>query len=175
MVWVRCSNEDCWCQMVTRFDEPEEAIEAWNKRDDKSVSFPVVPGDCLFAAINGNVVKYKVNEIRVFGKNLRYFICINATDQFKANVYGYDRKMEIIPEQIGKRFFINPDEAAKTVLRRNENVYLKPCPFCGNEDVKAGGWPVEYVSCKCGAKGPDYSSKALAILAWNRRVADERR
>ena len=34
MVWVRCSNEDCWCQMVTRFDEPEEAIEEWNRRAD---------------------------------------------------------------------------------------------------------------------------------------------
>ena len=34
MVWVRCSNEDCWCQMVTRFDEPEEAIEEWNRRSD---------------------------------------------------------------------------------------------------------------------------------------------
>lgn len=34
MVWVRCSNEDCWCQMVTRFDEPDEAIEAWNRRAD---------------------------------------------------------------------------------------------------------------------------------------------
>ncbi len=32
MVWVRCSNENCWCQMVTRFDEPEEAIEEWNRR-----------------------------------------------------------------------------------------------------------------------------------------------
>ena len=32
MVWVRCSNEDCWCQMVTRFDEPDEAIEEWNRR-----------------------------------------------------------------------------------------------------------------------------------------------
>lgn len=36
MVWVRCSNEDCWCQMVTRFDEPEEAIEEWNRRDDNA-------------------------------------------------------------------------------------------------------------------------------------------
>lgn len=34
MVWVRCSNEDCWCQLVTRFDEPEEAAEEWNRRAD---------------------------------------------------------------------------------------------------------------------------------------------
>ena len=47
---------------------------------------------------------------------------------------------------------------------------LEPCPFCGNKDVKVGGWPLEYVSCKCGAEGPKNSSKAIAILEWNRRV-----
>lgn len=86
-----------------------------------TVSFPVSPGDCLFAKIGKNVVKYNVDEIRIFGKNLRYFICISATDYFKANVYGYDRKMEIVPEQIGRHFFINPDDAARGVVRRCEN------------------------------------------------------
>lgn len=43
-----------------------------------------------------------------------------------------------------------------------------PCPFCGNENVVVGGWPLEHVSCKCGAKGPDSSSRAEAILGWNR-------
>lgn len=32
MVWCRCSNEDCRCELITRFDEPEEAIEEWNRR-----------------------------------------------------------------------------------------------------------------------------------------------
>lgn len=32
MVWCRCTNYDCRCEMITRFDEPEEAAEAWNRR-----------------------------------------------------------------------------------------------------------------------------------------------
>ena len=32
MIKVRCSNYDCWCALVTWFDEPEEATEEWNKR-----------------------------------------------------------------------------------------------------------------------------------------------
>lgn len=87
-----------------------------------TVSFPVSPGDCLFAKIGKNVVKYNVDEIRVFGKNLRYLICISATDYFKANVYGYDRKMEIVPEHIGRYFFVNPDEATKDAVRRADHV-----------------------------------------------------
>ena len=34
MVKVRCSNYDCWCQLVTWFDEPEEAAEEWNRRTE---------------------------------------------------------------------------------------------------------------------------------------------
>lgn len=33
MVKVRCSNYDCQCQLVTWFDEPEEAADEWNRRD----------------------------------------------------------------------------------------------------------------------------------------------
>lgn len=32
MVKVRCSNYDCQCELVTWFDEPEEAAEEWNRR-----------------------------------------------------------------------------------------------------------------------------------------------
>lgn len=32
MVWARCSNYDCQAQLINKFDEPEEAIEDWNKR-----------------------------------------------------------------------------------------------------------------------------------------------
>ena len=31
MVKVRCSNYDCQCELVTWFDEPEEAAAEWNK------------------------------------------------------------------------------------------------------------------------------------------------
>lgn len=37
MVWVRCSNYDCQCRLITCFDEPEEAAEEWNKRAKDSV------------------------------------------------------------------------------------------------------------------------------------------
>lgn len=44
------------------------------------------------------------------------------------------------------------------------------CARCGGgKEPKVGGWPIEYVSCSCGAEGPKYSSKAMAILSWNRR------
>lgn len=32
MVKVRCSNSVCQCELVTWFDEPEEAAEEWNRR-----------------------------------------------------------------------------------------------------------------------------------------------
>ena len=32
MVKARCSNEDCQCELISWFDEPEEAAEEWNKR-----------------------------------------------------------------------------------------------------------------------------------------------
>lgn len=37
MVWCRCSNKDCRCELITRFDEPEEAIEEWNRRASDAV------------------------------------------------------------------------------------------------------------------------------------------
>lgn len=45
---------------------------------------------------------------------------------------------------------------------------LIPCPYCKNKNVTVGGWPLEYVSCKCGVKGPDSSSRAEAIIGWNK-------
>ena len=35
MVWAKCSNYDCQCSLITRFDEPEEAAEVWNIRSMK--------------------------------------------------------------------------------------------------------------------------------------------
>lgn len=32
MVKARCSNYDCGCELITWFDEFEEAAEAWNRR-----------------------------------------------------------------------------------------------------------------------------------------------
>lgn len=32
MVWVRCSRYGCYAEMISRFDEPEEAAAVWNRR-----------------------------------------------------------------------------------------------------------------------------------------------
>lgn len=32
MVKARCTNPECWCHLVSWFDEPEEAAEEWNRR-----------------------------------------------------------------------------------------------------------------------------------------------
>ena len=59
---------------------------------------------------------------------------------------------------------------------------LKPCPFCGGEDVdlleniEIQGVKVCFVNCKsCQANGTMYltSKKREAIAAWNRRANNE--
>lgn len=57
---------------------------------------------------------------------------------------------------------------------------LKPCPFCGEKaelyEQKHREHPsTYYVRCKgfC-VRQIDYKDKNRAIIAWNRRVADER-
>ena len=56
---------------------------------------------------------------------------------------------------------------------------LKPCPFCGNDDVTVRWFPYNsayYVQCnqlRCYSKGPDRLNKQEAVEAWNRRVTDE--
>ena len=52
---------------------------------------------------------------------------------------------------------------------------LKPCPFCGSQDI--GLWTsygyeyLNYVWCGgCGAKTESFPEEAQAIEAWNRRA-----
>ena len=52
----------------------------------------------------------------------------------------------------------------------------EPCPFCGNvyEEEFAIGFrddPADlfYVTCSCGAQGPFSTTKAGAVILWNRR------
>ena len=45
---------------------------------------------------------------------------------------------------------------------------LRPCPFCGGEEIEAG--TVGYAYClNCDAEGPRAKTKAAAIKAWNYR------
>jgi len=32
MIWARCSNDDCQATRICKFEEPEDAIDDWNKR-----------------------------------------------------------------------------------------------------------------------------------------------
>ena len=55
---------------------------------------------------------------------------------------------------------------------------LKPCPFCGSEDVDIvkmypDKWNVTFLrgGCEhCGGKGPNKMKHADAVRAWNRRA-----
>lgn len=55
---------------------------------------------------------------------------------------------------------------------------LKPCPFCGSEDVvlqESIIYPGEYYVCcnVCGILTNRYSNRSLAISAWNKRVENK--
>lgn len=49
---------------------------------------------------------------------------------------------------------------------------LKPCPFCGSDDVEASDMEGKhYVVCyDCALEGPLHESRAAVVAAWNRRA-----
>lgn len=54
-------------------------------------------------------------------------------------------------------------------------IELKPCPFCGSDDVfcSQGQEGEHYVECcDCGAKIETYKGVEDAVKAWNRRAID---
>lgn len=51
-----------------------------------------------------------------------------------------------------------------------EKMKLKPCPFCGSEDVEVIGKYNFFVSCNyCNSDSGVYETKRKAENAWNRR------
>lgn len=59
----------------------------------------------------------------------------------------------------------------------NENAELKPCPFCGSENVRVAENRMDYlfigysVHCnRCGAETSYTKDKDKAIEAWNKRT-----
>lgn len=64
------------------------------------------------------------------------------------------------------------------------NSELKPCPFCGKNELTMGRSFVSgnkgkyknqyYIVCSiCDSKGPNWHTEKGAVNAWNRRVNDE--
>ena len=54
-------------------------------------------------------------------------------------------------------------------------IELKPCPFCGSDDVFCGQGPEgeDYVECwDCSAKVESYNGMDDAIAGWNSRAID---
>lgn len=58
---------------------------------------------------------------------------------------------------------------------------LKPCPFCGSNDVdirwympRRGNGVLSFVLCyDCESSGPEKPTDEKAVEAWNRRANDE--
>ena len=78
-------------------------------------------------------------------------------------------------------YFDTEDDAANAWNRRECNMSkldLKPCPFCGSDDVHMLGDDedgVFHVMCKnCRAETDYFDTEDDAANAWNRRAQDER-
>jgi Lar family restriction alleviation protein len=61
----------------------------------------------------------------------------------------------------------------------DENIKLKPCPFCDDYEVRIGERgtisPYYFVECdNCFAEGPASGTESLACINWNRRVGDDK-
>ena len=57
-------------------------------------------------------------------------------------------------------------------MKMSEKIKLKPCPFCGSDDVVVEEtYTSGYVRCRdCGAEGGFRYSHDEAVAAWNRRT-----
>ena len=50
---------------------------------------------------------------------------------------------------------------------------LKPCPFCGSTDIEIawfGKYGESVICLECGGTGAQYTDRAKAIIAWNKRA-----
>lgn len=53
-------------------------------------------------------------------------------------------------------------------------IKLKPCPFCGGNNLSVEGITFYWVECiDCNATIAGHETKEEAIEAWNRRAKDE--
>ena len=57
MVKVRCSNYDCRCELITWFEEPEEAIAEWNRQVARDTSVPTKKPANIVVEVSGGMVQ----------------------------------------------------------------------------------------------------------------------
>lgn len=50
---------------------------------------------------------------------------------------------------------------------------LKPCPFCGSDEIVLGKGLFAVMCLGCGVITKYYNTEKEAIAAWNRRASDE--
>lgn len=67
----------------------------------------------------------------------------------------------------------DPTNALPTPYQ-NGRVVLKPCPFCGNEEVEMLECVGTFIVCcpKCYATGPEGTTENQTIKKWNRRARE---
>ena len=53
--------------------------------------------------------------------------------------------------------------------------YIKPCPFCGGENLSMHHFANKYcIACQdCNSQGPESLTRERAIIDWNIREPDE--
>ena len=106
-----------------------------------------------------------------------------------------DKKLKNFAELLGVSVDEYKEENLKNVLlekmtgRKTINIYLKPCPFCGESKIsiekisESTGWNegqnvyfISCDSCKCSTERysdrdqDEYKCKVLAISKWNIRI-----
>jgi Lar family restriction alleviation protein len=68
------------------------------------------------------------------------------------------------------------DDIANAIIKKSmtdSKIKLKPCPFCGNKDVKQWGdfMTPDRIACeKCRSRGPMAENRNQAADFWNRRA-----
>lgn len=59
-------------------------------------------------------------------------------------------------------------------MRGDDTMKIKPCPFCGTDDIRIGESTFKCIYCPtCGVRGPTTNTKTNAIKYWNDMPRDD--